>query len=426
VVGGWRSGEPAADSRLIVDEVKAMMTGESRPVTNHQPPATNHAPFVLVSGDFVKHGGMDRANHALAAYLLAQGREVHLVAHRVDEDLLARPGAVFHRAPKPLNSYLLGQPLLSHHGRRWARRLGAGGARVVVNGGNCRWGDVNWVHYVHAAWTPRTTGTGLRPRRLKAAVAHRQALADERACLARARVVVANSERTRADLIDRLGVPGDRVRMVYYGVDPEQFRPPTGAERAGAKARLGWDDGRPVVAFVGALGDLRKGFDTLLDAWARLAKAPGSGSGWDARLAVVGAGALRSHWEAEAGRRGLLGSVEFLGFRPDVPMVLRASDVLVSPVRYEAYGLNVHEALCCGLPALVSRGAGVAERYPEALRDLLLPDAEDAADLAARLVLWRDRREALAAEAAALSKALRAYTWEDMAARIVTAAEEAS
>jgi len=38
--------------------------------------------------------------------------------------------------------------------------------------------------------------------------------------------------------------------------------------------------------------------------------------------------------------------------------------VLVSPVRYEAYGLNVQEALCCGVPAIVSACAGVAERYP--------------------------------------------------------------
>ena len=42
------------------------------------------APIVLVSGDFVLTGGMDRANHALASYLLDRGREVHFVSHRVD------------------------------------------------------------------------------------------------------------------------------------------------------------------------------------------------------------------------------------------------------------------------------------------------------------------------------------------------------
>ena len=165
------------------------------------------------------------------------------------------------------------------------------------------------------------------------------------------------------------------------------------------------------MAFVGALGDRRKGFDTLFEAWRRLARDPG----WDARLVVVGAGAaLRAL--AAGGRAGSGDSVAFLGFRDDVPEVLRACDALVSPARYEAYGLNVHEALCCGLPALVARSAGVAERYPAELADLLIPDPDDAADLAARLRRWRDGRRPRVGEAlAAFSERLRATTWDDMA-----------
>ena len=110
---------------------------------------------VLVSGDFVKTGGMDRANFALAEYLAARGRDLHLVAYRVDPGLLGRPGVSFHRVAKPLNAYLLAEPMLRRAGRRLAGRLSARGARVVVNGGCCDWGDINWVHYVHAAWAPR-------------------------------------------------------------------------------------------------------------------------------------------------------------------------------------------------------------------------------------------------------------------------------
>jgi glycosyltransferase involved in cell wall biosynthesis len=285
---------------------------------------------------------------------------------------------------------------------------------VVVNGGNCRWGDVNWVHYVHAAWAPRAGGS---LGRVKAAAYHRSALAAERTSLARARAVVANSERTRRDLIEHLGVDPGRVHAVYYGVDPARFRPATPDERAESRARLGWDGARPVVAFVGALGDLRKGFDTLFEAWRRLAGSPG----WDARLAVVGTGASLPHWRQRAEAAGLDRSVAFLGFRDDVPEVLRAADALVSPTRYEAYGLNVHEALCCGLPALVSRDAGVAERFPPGLHDLLIPDPDDAADLAARLGRWRERRGELAEAVSGLSERLRSTTWDDMAERFVAA-----
>ena len=52
----------------------------------------------------------------------------------------------------------------------------------------------------------------------------------------------------------------------------------------------------------------------------------------------------------------------------DVPNLLRAADCLVAPTRYEAYGLGVHEALCCGLPGIVSADAGVAERYSPELQ----------------------------------------------------------
>lgn len=367
--------------------------------------------FVLVSGDFVKTGGMDRANFALADYLATRGRDLHLVAYRVDPGLLGRPGVSFHQVAKPLNAYLLAEPMLRRAGRRLAGRLSGQGARVVVNGGCCDWGDINWVHYVHAAWAPRP-GRGLL-RRVKGAISHRLMLDAERASLRRARVIVANSDQTRGVLIDRLGLSPERVHTVYYGVDPERFRPATDAERAETRARLGWPADRPTLAFVGALGDLRKGLDTLLSAWRRVCADPG----WDARLIVIGAGASLGQLKDEA--RDLGDSIEFLGFRRDVPDLLRGSDALVSPTRYEAYGLNVHEALCCGLPALVSRSAGVAERYPAELADLLIPDPDDAVDLADRLRLWRDGRGRFEAATVALADQLRSYTWDDMASRFL-------
>jgi glycosyltransferase involved in cell wall biosynthesis len=368
--------------------------------------------WLLVAGDFTPLGGMDRANYALASYLARQaGTEVHLVTHRVWDDLAVLPNVRVHRVRRPWGSHWLGMPLLARSGRRWARRLAPAGARVVVNGGNCAWGDINWVHYVHAAWSPRPCG-GLA-RRAKAIAFHRYSRSTERACVRQARLVVANSERTRAAVIERLGVPAERVHTVYYGVDSERFQPPASAQRAEARARLGWADDRPAVVFVGALGDHRKGFDTLFEAWRRLCRDPA----WDARLVVVGAGSTLAVWRSRAA--ALDDSVQFLGFRTDIPALLAACDALVSPTRYEAYGLNVQEALCCGLPALVSASAGVAERYPPELRELLLPDPDDAGDLAARLRAWRDARTAYRAAVAPLGQALRARTWDQCAAEIV-------
>ena len=105
---------------------------------------------VIVTGDFVRTGGMDVANFHLARFLAAQGREVHLVAHRVDPELLTLPGVVWHRVPKPLDSNLLGSDALRRAGSQWGRAMAARGGQLVANGGNCTTPDLNWVHYVHA------------------------------------------------------------------------------------------------------------------------------------------------------------------------------------------------------------------------------------------------------------------------------------
>ena len=77
-------------------------------------------PWLLVTGDFVQTGGMDIANYMLARHLALSGHEVHLVAHRIADDLAALPGVHVHPVPKPLKSHLLGAPLLAWHGQHWA------------------------------------------------------------------------------------------------------------------------------------------------------------------------------------------------------------------------------------------------------------------------------------------------------------------
>jgi glycosyltransferase involved in cell wall biosynthesis len=243
---------------------------------------------------------------------------------------------------------------------------------------------------------------------------------NERNALHRALLVIANSARTKRDLVRYVGVSADRVRTVYLGVDPDEFRPPTEAERAAARRDLGWAEERPKIVFVGALGDRRKGFDTLFATWELLCTSPD----WDADLVVVGTGAELPFWRARARENGLGNRVQFLGFRQDVAHVLHACDALIAPTRYESYGLGVQEALCCGLPALVSSAAGVAERYPVSLRDLLISDPEDTAALARSLRDWRQRKDAIQAEVISFSQVLRAHTWERMAAEIVTLIDE--
>ncbi|MBK1988969.1 glycosyltransferase family 4 protein [Sphaerospermopsis aphanizomenoides BCCUSP55] len=369
--------------------------------------------YLLVTGDFVKTGGMDRANFALAEYLAKQGEQVHLVAHRVASELLAYSNVIFHQVPKIANSYLLSSPLLAQTGRIWAKKISYEGGRVLVNGGNCQWPDVNWVHYVHAAYEPDQQAGLLR--QLKGRISRHVFLSEERKALQAARVIIVNSNRTKQDLIDKLAISEQKLFTVYHGTDTQVFYPPTPEEKLLLRQQLGWTEDQPVLIFMGALGDRRKGFDTLFAAWQQLCKS----HDWDVILVVIGTGAELPLWQHRASEVGISANINFLGFRNDVPKLLQAADCLVAPTRYEAYGLGVHEALCCGLPALVSADAGIAEHYPKELQDLLIGNCEDINELVEKLKKWRSHQYHYNNLVSCLSQKLRNYTWDDMAKNIL-------
>jgi glycosyltransferase involved in cell wall biosynthesis len=372
--------------------------------------------WALAAGDFTPLGGMDRANHALARYLAVSGRDVHLVAHRVWPDLAALPGITVHHVARPFGAHLLGGPLLWRAASRAARRLGPS-TRLLSNGGNTRWHAPTWVHYLHAAYAP-TPAAGLRTR-LSAAAGRRGYLAREAEAIRRAPAIICNSIRTAADVRRCYAVDEARIEVVYYGVDAAEFGAVTDEARRDARRALGLDATAPVAVFIGALADRRKGFDLLFEAWQRLSVDPA----WDVHLAVVGAGAEAAAWEQRAVAAGLGKRLSFLRFRSDVPRILAAADVLVHPARYEAYGLGVHEALCCGLPVIVSSNAGVAERLPEDLRPLALPEPPRVEDIVTRLLLWRADVAAWRSRARAAGDVLRRRTWDHMAADIAAIVE---
>ncbi|MGH8013674.1 MAG: glycosyltransferase family 4 protein [Candidatus Binataceae bacterium] len=381
--------------------------------------AAAQPPWVIVAGGFHAGGAMDRANAALARHLRDLGVPLHLVSYQFDADIGDSPAIATYRVKRPVNSAMLGKWSLERTAWTVAARVMArtAGARVVVNGGNCIWPDINWVHYIHRASQFWDEGAPLwfkTKNRIGCLIDRRRELL----ALRNARVVLANSDRTRADLISLLGLEPQRVHTVYLGAEPS-WMPADANRRLAARAWLGKPARRPLVAFIGALGyDNRKGFDRLMTAWRRLCARPE----WDADLIAAGGGRALASWRREVAEAGLGERVTMLGFTSRVTDLLAAADLLVSPVRYEAYGVNVQEALCAGVPAMVTRATGIAERYPAELSDLLL-DRDDADSLAARLLRWRADMNGFRNRAAPLGRLLRSQTLGDMAAQIVAIVE---
>ena len=379
------------------------------------------ADWVLVSGDFWRRGGMDRANYELARWLVDRGDRVHLVAHRVDDGLASSRGVEVTLVPRPLGAHAVGFVLLDRAGVRVARARAKEGARVIVNGANCHFYDATWVHAVHHAWPVRDDGAPVLVR-TKNRIDKWRSRRDEAAIVRRARVVIANSDKTRRDLESLVRVDPERIHVVPLGCDPDADAPQDARVIAERRRELGVGPRELFVVFIGALGhDRNKGLDTLLDAWAFL-KRDRYVTG---RVFAIGAAVPR--WRAEIAARGLEADVTLLGSRDDAGDILAAADLLVAPTRYDSYGLAVQEALCRHVPAITSSGSGVSERYPPSLARLVLPDPDDARALAERIA-WcaRDRESAapeIPREIARLGDEIRTHTWARMSEEIARCVE---
>src|SRR5271165_1709915 len=185
-------------------------------------PDGTQRPWLLVAGGFHRNGGMDKANLAVAQYLIDRGTPVHIVCHSIDASLAAHNLVTATVVKRPLGSFFLGRPLLDRIGRKAAKRLLARwpGAKVVVNGDNCLWPGINWVHYVHQAWSPKAR-EGPFLFRIKIQLARQIMAKRERHAVRLAQVLITNSNRTSLDLVKYLGANPALVRTVYLGAESE-------------------------------------------------------------------------------------------------------------------------------------------------------------------------------------------------------------
>lgn len=144
-----------------------------------------------------------------------------------------------------------------------------------------------------------------------------------------------------------------KSQWVPNGIDISRFRP--GRERREeTRVRNGWKD-RFVWLAVGSLLP-PKDYPTLLKAFFRVRNSnPGT------HLAIAGQGPLYEELQKLRRELNLESSVTLLGLRQDIPNLLCAADAFVMASTREGSPLALMEALCCGLPAVATRVAGIPE-----------------------------------------------------------------
>lgn len=225
------------------------------------------------------------------------------------------------------------------------------------------------------------------------------------------------AEATRAAGVD---LP---LTVVPPGVDVGRFVPLEPAARIAARSRFGLDADDEVVVGVSRLVP-RKGFDTLIDAAARLRTSR-------PRLRVVIAGSGRDERRLAERIRSSGAPVRLLGrvSNDDLPALYGCADVSAMLCRdrwagleQEGFGIVFAEAAACGVPQLAGDSGGAAEAVADGVtgRVLARPDNADAA--ASALAEMLDDRDRLAAMGvASRSRAVTEFSYDVLAPRLARA-----
>ena len=227
--------------------------------------------------------------------------------------------------------------------------------------------------------------------------------------------VVVNSEATRRAFVES-GGDEEKTALVYNGIDAAAFEDGSGEEARCLRQNLGIEKEAPVVGVFSRLAEW-KGQHVLLDALARLPQ--------QVHAVLVGEALFEAderyarRLRRRARKSELNGRVHFLGFRDDVPALMRGCDVVAhTSVAPEPFGRVIVEGMLAGCPVVAARAGGAREIVDHRQTGLLVPPGDAAALARALRRLLECPREAQALARRGRGMAKKRFSVEHMRAAV--------
>lgn len=190
-----------------------------------------------------------------------------------------------------------------------------------------------------------------------------------------------------------------RTDVMPLGVDTSLFSPAHRDPRY--RASLGLTGHGPLLVYAGRI-DNEKRADRLVEMFRKLPSDLG------AAMVLIGDGKLRDRLARDAADL----PIAFTGFERDrtgLARALASSDIYVSAMADETFGISVLEAQSCGLPVVGVASGAMPDRVPPGLG--LLGPVDDTDAMAANVVrLWEDGAELVGARARAM--VVEHYDWD--------------
>ncbi|MBP8273236.1 MAG: glycosyltransferase family 4 protein [Acidobacteria bacterium] len=173
-----------------------------------------------------------------------------------------------------------------------------------------------------------------------------------------------------AEMLERDGVPKDRIAVVHEGVNISRIDKIPAVD---AHAAFFLPHGAPVIGNIAALVP-HKGQRHLVGAAAKVVREVP-----DARFVILGEGELRESLERQIKSLGLERHVILGGFRDNVIGLLKSFDLFVMSSITEGLGTSILDAMACGKAVIGTRTGGIPEAVSDHETGLLVPPHDDTA-----------------------------------------------
>ncbi len=182
------------------------------------------------------------------------------------------------------------------------------------------------------------------------------------------------------EVLEKRGVPREKLTMVHSAVDAARFDVP--AERKWFREEFGLSEN---VCACGTIAQFihRKGHADLLTAIPRILKEiPG------ARFLLFGKGPLGDELRKRVKDLKVEDKVVFAGFREDLERILPCLDILIHPALMEGLGVSLLQAAAAGVPVVGTRAGGIPEAVEDGVTGLLIQpgNPETIAEAAVRIL----------------------------------------
>jgi len=337
-----------------------------------------------------KRGGAERYLVDLCTRMAGEGYEVHVYAEHQDEE---DPRITFHSVktilfPKSLR-------LLSF-AIRATKAIENGNYDITFGVGNTLKADILQPHGgVHWAWFWRSLRVYDHPilwavKFLGRVFSPKQWVSgwiedapyQERPL----RAIIAISDMVKQDMMHWYQIPGERITVVYNGVDIEHFHPRNRQYREEIRRRHGIGE-ELVILFVS--NNFRmKGLGFLIRALAKIKK----GVHPPFKLLILGRDHPGSYLRL-AKEMGMFEEVIFAGSTNEPEKYYGASDLLVHPTFYDACSLTVLEALASGLPVITTHSNGASGIITQGQEGFVISDPRDDRALAEKISFFLNREK---------------------------------